>query len=248
MAISDSFRDYVLEQLAGLGAVTWRRMFGGAGLYAEGVFFAVLDNDQVFFKVNDDTRPDFLEMGAGPFDPMPGREQPSKGYFEVPVLILEDRARLVEWARRAVDVGRSAALAKPARTRKVREAARETSRDRQRKRGARAGLTPAALLEPFPPYIRALANRLRTIVKKASPSLREAAYPAWKAVGYRHAKAGYVCGVFPTAKSVRLIFEHGAELPEPVKYVSVEHVEDIKEPELTRLVRAAVSHGLSRRS
>jgi hypothetical protein len=165
----------------------------------------------------------------------------------VPGAVLEDREEVVRWARKAVGVARAAAAGKPPRGRRARETARASSRDRQRQRGARAGLTPAALLEPFPPYVRALANRLRTIVKKASPSLKEAAYPAWKAVGYRHAKAGYVCGVFPSAKGVKLVFEHGAEFAEPVKFVTVAGVEDIKEHELTRLVRAAVSHGLSRR-
>jgi len=247
VAVSDSFRDFVLEQLAGLGAVASRPMFGGVGLYADGTFFAVLDNDQVFFKVDDATRPAYQALGATAFNPMPDRERPMTGYFEVPAAILESRDEVVAWARRAVVVARSAIAARPPRSRKVREKARESSRDRQRERGARAGLTPAALLAPFPPHIRALSNRLRTIVKKAAPSLREAAYPAWKAVGYRHAEAGYVCGVFPTAKGVRLIFEHGAELPEPVKYVSVSSVADIKEHELARLVRAAVSHGIARR-
>jgi TfoX/Sxy family transcriptional regulator of competence genes len=210
------------------------------------VCFAVLDNDQIFLKVNDATRPAYQALGAGPFDPMPDRSRPMTGYFELPAAVLEDREQAVTWARGAVAVAHAAAAGKPRRPKKVREAARATSRDRQRERGARSGLTPAALLEPFPPYIRTLANKLRTIVKKAAPSLSEAAYPAWKAVGFRHAEAGYVCGVFPSAKGVKLVFEHGAEFAEPVKYISVATVDDIDETRLTRLVRAAVSHGLSR--
>jgi len=257
VAVSASFRDFVLEQLGGLGTVSSRPMFGGAGLYADGSFFAVLDNDQVFFKVDDATRPAFEVFGAGPFAPIPGA-RPMMGYFEVPGAVLEDREEAVVWARRAVAVAKAAA-AKPRRSTKVREAARETSRDRQRERGARAGLTPAALLQPFPPRVRALANRLRSIVKKAAPSLKEAAYPGWKAVGFRHGEAGYICGVFPSAAGVRLIFEHGAGLRDPdgllegggrvkqVRYVTVRSAGDIKVRAVTRLVRAAVAHGRTRR-
>jgi DNA transformation protein len=259
MAVSDTFRDFVMEQLAGLGAVTSRRMFGGVGLYAEGAFFAVMDNDQVFFKVDDATRPAYQALGARPFDPMPGRGSPMMGYFEVPGSLLDDRDEVVRWARRSVGVARSAASAKPRRSRVVRETAREGSRERQLERGAKAGLTPAAILQPYPPTIRALANRLRAVVKKAAPALREAAYPGWKAVGFRHAEAGYVCGVFPSAEGVRLIFEHGAKLADPdgllegasrmkqVRYVTLRSAADIKVRALTRLVRAAVAHGLLRR-
>mgnify|MGYP001581345012 FL=1 len=96
-------------------------------------------------------------------------------------------------------------------------------------------------------------------MKKAVPALSEAAYPGWKAVGFRHAKAGYVCGVFPSAVGVRLIFEHGAKLADPdglikgagrvkqVRYVTIRSPADIKVRALTRLVRAAVAHGLARR-
>ncbi len=42
MAVSDEFVDYVVEQLSGWGEVSVRRMFGGAGLYREGIMFAVV--------------------------------------------------------------------------------------------------------------------------------------------------------------------------------------------------------------
>ena len=258
MAVSDSFRDYVLEQLTRLGAVTWRRMFGGAGLYHGRVFFAVCDNDQLFFKVDELTRPAYQALGARPFDPMPDRGKPMTGYYEVPGSVLDDRDEVVVWARRAVAVA-AAAKARPKRSRAVREQARELSRERQRGRAATSGVTPAAILKPFPPRVRALANRLRAIVKQAAPALREAAYPGWKAVGYRHAEAGYVCGVFPAGESVRLIFERGARLADPdglfaasgrtrqVRYVTIRAAADIKVRALTRLVRAAVAHGQARR-
>ena len=107
MAVSDTFRDYVVEQLAGLGAVTVRRMFGGAGLYHDGLFFGVLDDDEVFFRVDDATRPRYEARGARPFAPM-ANEAPMRGYYQVPPEILEDRQALVAWASDAVTAARTA--------------------------------------------------------------------------------------------------------------------------------------------
>lgn len=116
MAVSDAFRDYVVEQLAGLGGVTVKRMFGGAGLYHRGVFFAVLDDDQLFFKVDDATRPRYEAAGSGPFTPMPDREAPMRGYYEVPAAVLDDRDAIVAWAGEALEVARRT----PARKKKKR--------------------------------------------------------------------------------------------------------------------------------
>src|SRR5690242_6172658 len=69
LAVSDGFRDFVLEQLRGLRGVTVRRMFGGAGLYKDGLIFAILDDDQVFFKVDDESRPQYQKAGSRGFQP-----------------------------------------------------------------------------------------------------------------------------------------------------------------------------------
>lgn len=105
MAVSAGFLDFVLEQLEGLGSVTSRRMFGGAGLYCGDVFFAVLDDDTLFFKVNDATVGPYKKAGMGPFQPYPDKPETSFGYYQVPVGVLEDRDELVAWARAAVEVG-----------------------------------------------------------------------------------------------------------------------------------------------
>lgn len=113
MAVSPSFLTYVLEQLASVRRVTSRRMFGGAGLYSDEIFFAVVDDDTVFFKVNDDTRPRYVERRMPPFAPIPGRP-PMRGYYQVPPAVLEDADEFAAWAREAVTVG-AAAVTKPRR-------------------------------------------------------------------------------------------------------------------------------------
>ncbi|MFZ2507574.1 MAG: TfoX/Sxy family protein, partial [Steroidobacteraceae bacterium] len=73
MAVSDEFRDYVLEQLASAGKVSPRRMFGGVGLYLDGLFFALIDDDTLYFKTDDANRLRFEQAGSRPFCPYPDR-------------------------------------------------------------------------------------------------------------------------------------------------------------------------------
>lgn len=97
--VADSFRDFVLEQLAGLFDLRCKRMFGGYGLYAGGVFFAILFEGRQFLKTHPDTMADFLAFDAPVFTP--SEKQILKNYREVPVDILEDSDRLLLWARKA---------------------------------------------------------------------------------------------------------------------------------------------------
>ena len=80
-------------------------MFGGGGLYWEGAFFAVIDDDTVFFNVDAQTRPAFEAAGSGPFDPFKNGK-PMRGYYELPPEILEDRDQLSAWRTTAVAVAR----------------------------------------------------------------------------------------------------------------------------------------------
>ncbi len=102
MPVSNEYLDFVQDQLGGLGEITVRRMFGGAGLYLEGVFFAIVADDVLYFKVDDSNRSDYEAEEMGPFRPFGGDAVMS--YYEVPVDILEDPDRLKAWAAAAVDV------------------------------------------------------------------------------------------------------------------------------------------------
>jgi len=116
MPVSSDYLNYVLEQLAGLGGVSARRMFGGVGLYCEELFFALVDNDTLYLRVNDDNRADYTAHGMGQFRPYADRPEVSMTYYETPAEILEDPAQLVVWAQRSVAAALAAAMAaaKPA--------------------------------------------------------------------------------------------------------------------------------------
>lgn len=106
MPVSPEYRDWILEQLRQTGTVTARSMFGGTGLYLDGLFFALIDDDVLYLKVDDTNRPDFTAAGSGPFRPY-GDERAMQ-YYEVPGDVLEDPAALAVWAGKAVDVARRA--------------------------------------------------------------------------------------------------------------------------------------------
>jgi DNA transformation protein len=109
MPVSSDYLSYVLEQLAGLPRVTSRRMFGGIGLYSDGVFFGLIDNDTLFFKVNDSNRGDYVARNMPAFRPFPDKPDLSMSYFTVPADALEDRDELAVWARKSI----TAAAASP---------------------------------------------------------------------------------------------------------------------------------------
>lgn len=102
MAVSPDYRDYVLEQLPASLAITHRAMFGGVGIYAHGLFFALIAEDVLYLKVDDTNRGDFEALGCEAFQPF-GAPKPMN-YFAVPAEVLDDPEDLGAWARRALDV------------------------------------------------------------------------------------------------------------------------------------------------
>jgi DNA transformation protein len=106
-AMSSDFVDYALRQLQVLGPVVARRMFGGYGLYCDERIFAVIDNDALYFKVDELSRPDYVAAGMGPFAPLPQKKM--DGYYELPLDVLASRAQLEQWGRKALAVAEAAA-------------------------------------------------------------------------------------------------------------------------------------------
>jgi DNA transformation protein len=100
--VSDEYLTYLLDQLECVGPVTSKRMFGGAGVYLEGVFFAIIANDVLYFKVDETNKKDYEAAGMGPFRPFPHKPTTIK-YYEVPAGVLEDRETLRVWAEKALE-------------------------------------------------------------------------------------------------------------------------------------------------
>jgi DNA transformation protein and related proteins len=116
MPVGKAYFQYVLEQLERTGRVTSRKMFGAVGLYCDDVFFAVIDDDTLYFKVGDATRADYESRGMKPFCPYRDKPEVSMNYYTVPADVLDDSEELVAWAKRSVAIA-AANPKKPARKR-----------------------------------------------------------------------------------------------------------------------------------
>ena len=104
MSVSDTFRTFVLEQLGRTVIdLRSRSMFGGVGIYAGELFFALMDDDVLYFKVDDANRASFEGRGMEPFRPG-GEGGEVMQYYEVPADVLEDVDQLATWVAAAVAV------------------------------------------------------------------------------------------------------------------------------------------------
>lgn len=116
MPVSPEYRDYVAELFEGLGDIAIRRMFGGAGVFYDGVMFALIVDDTLYLKVDDTNREKFEAAGSRPFT----FEKKKSGttmltsYYELPETLFDEPDDLIEWARESVDVAlRADAKKKP---------------------------------------------------------------------------------------------------------------------------------------
>lgn len=127
-AADSSFHEYVKELFSGLGPVQIKRMFGGAGGYADGVMFLLLGNDTIHIKVDEALKAELREEGSGPFEWTPQNgpragETIDLGYWRLPDSALDDPDEAAIWGRKALAVARAKAAAKPKKTKAVKKAA-----------------------------------------------------------------------------------------------------------------------------
>lgn len=94
---SAAMADRLLDELAPLGDVTAKKMFGGHGIFADGVMFALVDSAGTpFLRANAETAAGFEAAGSDPHGKMP--------YWEIPDGVLADTDSLTAWAEQAHDV------------------------------------------------------------------------------------------------------------------------------------------------
>lgn len=119
MPVNAEFAAFLHDQLEPFGPITIRSMFGGAGLFRDGVMFGLIAYDTLYFKTGDANRADYEDAGMGSFT-YEGKSKPvSMSYHQVPADLFEDPDELSEWARRAFDVAlKSKKAKKPKRPKK----------------------------------------------------------------------------------------------------------------------------------
>lgn len=112
------FIPFVQELLEGWGPVSARRMFGGHGLYHEGLMFAIVMDQRLYLKADAGNRPEFEAKGLAPFTyAMKGKEV-ALSYWAAPDSIFDAPSEAVRWARSAWDAAARGHAAKAARPRR----------------------------------------------------------------------------------------------------------------------------------
>src|SRR5258708_38312580 len=110
MAARDSFAEFLRQQLAPLGSVTMRRMFGKTGVFCDGVMFGMVTNDTLYFRVDDHNRAVFKE--AESFPPLSYEKKGRAidlSFWRAPERLLDEPDELVTWARAALAAARPGA-------------------------------------------------------------------------------------------------------------------------------------------
>ena len=105
---SKAFCESVLQHLNQVAPVTARAMFGGYGLYTNGVMFALIAYDTLYFKVDDSNRDDFLALGMQPFT-YDGKGKPIQmSYYQLPEKVWCNAEELLVWLEKSAAIARQA--------------------------------------------------------------------------------------------------------------------------------------------
>lgn len=120
MAERNELLDYLVDQLAPLGDARGRCMFGGHGIYLDGVIIGIIAFDTFYLKVDGENRPDFEAAGSAPFT-YDGKDKPIlMPYWECPADVMEDPERLRAWALKSLAASRRSRKAPAGKTRRRR--------------------------------------------------------------------------------------------------------------------------------
>jgi DNA transformation protein and related proteins len=116
MVASDSFAEFLREQLAPLGRLATRRMFGKTGVFCDGLMFAMVTDDTLYVRVDEHNRAVFKEVES--FPPLNYGKQGRTidlSFWRVPERLFDEPDELVMWAKTALAAaGRVAAKRAPA--------------------------------------------------------------------------------------------------------------------------------------
>lgn len=102
MSTSAEFLDFVAEQMADFGPIAVRRMFGGAGVFRDGLMFALIADEVLYLKADETTEAYFKAEGLGPFTYQTKRNPRTVlSYWRAPERCLDDPDEMTDWCRKA---------------------------------------------------------------------------------------------------------------------------------------------------
>ncbi len=131
MVASDGFAEFLRDQLAPLGRITLRRMFGKSGVFCDGLMLGIVTEDTLYFRVDEQNRAAFKEAGAYP--PLNYKKQGAiidLAFWRAPERLLDEPDELIAWARKALEAATRVAAK---RTKATAAGRRSAARTRTRK-------------------------------------------------------------------------------------------------------------------
>jgi DNA transformation protein and related proteins len=119
--------DFIRDLFAPFGPVTVRRMFSGAGIFADGLMFGLIIRDVIYLKADDSNVADFEREGCEPFSYTRGKKsgRPSQHalpYWRLPERLYDDPDELAVWAKKAFATAERKKFAPRARSKRKRPA------------------------------------------------------------------------------------------------------------------------------
>jgi DNA transformation protein len=135
--------DFIRDLFAPFGAVTVKRMFSGAGIFADGLMFGLVVRDVIYLKVDAGNQADFEREGCAPFTYMRGKKsgrprEHALPYWRLPERLYDDPDELAEWARRAFAVAERKKFAPGKRATAKRSSSRRATKNSAGRRRSRA--------------------------------------------------------------------------------------------------------------
>lgn len=102
----NSFVDYIMDLLSGYGNMRARRMFGGYGIYMDKIIFAIIIDNEIYFKADSPLAKKYKAFSSSPFTYTRGGKLISLNYWSVPAEVLEDSELLKEWVNNSINIAR----------------------------------------------------------------------------------------------------------------------------------------------
>ena len=107
------FQDLLQDLFDPIGGVSFERMFGGVGVFRQGMMFALVAEDTLYLKADETTRPAHEAEGCGPFDYESKRGTVSTSYWRLPERLYDEPEAFRDWALAAFGVAERAQKKKP---------------------------------------------------------------------------------------------------------------------------------------
>ncbi len=104
MAKLSPYAEYVIDLLHSYGDITAKSMFGGYGIYKDGVIVAIIVDDELYFKVDKTNQPQYESHDSEPFTYMGKGKQVKMSYWKVPLDIMENEGELAAWLEKSYEI------------------------------------------------------------------------------------------------------------------------------------------------